>query len=259
MISFYKGLYPAASTANVESAMDDSGVSNWFEQSFKAYIIPSRASRSILKSPLLRQLETYSTSEAYAFATKYLTQVVGKAVTDADISSLTNEFFVALKRKGHKVSRARIPEARLVLSDAIKAINGYEGEIDYGQVIAGSGRWSEFARSTDAEGADYHPLLWTSPVFDGVTLSGTSPNGKACAVDVPPYLFEFATLLDARRDVVVLLITGWEDFVASTYSASFSDYSQTASSYTIKTFSPMIKSCGVNGSMSPDDIIGVVV
>jgi hypothetical protein len=100
--------------------------------------------------------------------------------------------------------------------------------------------------------------LWTGVDFDGETLTGTSPNGKSCSVDTPPYLYEFATLLSERRDVLLMLVSGWEDFAASTYSASYSDFEQTASSYVIKTLRPMIQSCGLNGAMSPDEIIGVV-
>lgn len=258
MIAYYKQLFPSATTTMIQNALDDAGISNWYETEFLAYVIPSRASRSVLKSPLLRQLETYGTSEAYAFATSYLTQVVGKAVTDADISALQNEFFVALKRKGHKIAKSKIPEARLVFADAVKAVSGYEGEMDFTSVITGSARWSEFARSVNQEGADFHPLLWSNVDFDGSSLSGTSPNGKSCSVDVPPYLYEFAALLGERRDVVLLLIRGWEDFVASTYSASFSDFKQTTSTFVIKTFRPLFQSCGVNGSMSPNEIIGMV-
>lgn len=259
MINYYKRLYPTATTSIIENAMIDSGISNWYEAEFKAYLIPAQMSKSIVKTPFLRQLETLSTTEAFSLGTKYLTQVVGRAVTDADIMDLQSEFFTALKRKGHSVSKRQIPEARMVLAGVVKALSGYEAEIDFGSVITGSLRWSEFARNINEEGADFHPFFWSDIELDGDVLSGVSPVGKDCSVSLPPYMLQFATLLAERRDVALMLVAGWEDFVASTYSASFKTFRQTANTYDIHTFRPLLQSCGLAGGMSPDEIIGVVI
>jgi hypothetical protein len=256
--AFYRKLYPVASDADIDGALKDANLDDWYASEFHVYVIPSQISDVLAKPPLLLSLETLPTEEMAGLAMQYLLQTVPKAISSDNFVSLQQEYFSSLKKKGHSVSKSKLLEGRLALRAALYSGTGYDAEVDLSNVIEGSYRWSEFAKKSNNSLVATHPMLWTNVTFDGDTLSGNLIDGEAVSTVVPSYLTDFATHLAEHRSSLVQLLIGWEHFVASTYSASFDGFYNTDTTYRIVSFRPMLTSCGVTGSMMPDDIIGVL-
>lgn len=255
---FYLKLYPSASAEDIEQALKDADLDDWYNEDFRTYVIPTRLSTTLPKPPLLISLEALPREEMAGLAMQYLLQTVPKALSVNELTALHDEYCLALKRKGHKSSRAKLLEGRLALKAALLHGTGVDTDVDLANVITGSYRWSEFAKTSTVAEAAEHPLLWETCSYDDGLLIGRTVSGTDVSLSLPSFLEDFAVLLNENKNALIQLLIGWENFVASTYSASFSGFYNTKTVYQLKSFRPVLQSCGVIGSMMPNDVIGVL-
>lgn len=253
----YREVYPGATIAQIDAALDNAGIADWFNPTFKTFTLRSSLNRMVQKPPLLLAMQSYPIVETFDLIGGYLTKVVARAVSADDTSALTSEYLVALKNAGFNTSKSRLVLGRTLFRDVIFRSYGVDLDVDFTQVISGSDRWADFAMRENLV-VSSHPAYWTDVSLVENTLLGTDDSGRLVSVDLPSDMMTFADVLVNHRNLFVGLLLGWEHFVAMTFSASFKDFVFTSSTYRMRSFRPLLSAMGVTNAMMPEDVLGIL-
>lgn len=257
VLAYYRRLYPDVPQQALLDALDDAGMTDWFSQSFTTFTLRNNLSQIVQMPPLLLAMKNFPATEAIDLMGAYLSKILTRQVKSDAHPLLAKEYVTALERLGFSTAKSYVIRGRDLFHELVFRSYGAVEDLDLIQVIDGSDRWADFCLRENVT-ISAHPAYWVQRDLDGDVLSGVDDSGNSVSVTVPPDLLAFVSTLVKDPDLFVGLMLGWEHFVASVYSASFTDFTQTSSSYRIKTFRPLMQSMGINGGMMSGDVIGVL-
>ena len=257
VVNFYRRLYPSATTEIINDALNDSGLSDWFSPKFRTFTLKGNMSRQVQIPPFLLSMKQYPAVEAYDLMGGYLARVVARKVTPSSASALSDEFLQSLKTCGFKQSRSNLIRGKTLLHDVLLRSYSVDYDVDISQVISGSDSWADYCLENNIT-VSSHPAYWSEVTLEDGALSGTDDSGNLVSVDLSPDMMAFADMLVSHPSAFRGLLLGWEHFVAMVYSASFTDFVSTSSTYRMKSFRPLLNTLGITSGMMPEDIIGVI-
>lgn len=257
VLAYYRRLYPEVPQQALLDALDNAGMTDWFSQTFTTFTLKSNLSQMVQMPPLLLAMKNFPATEAIDLMGAYLAKVLTRQVKSDAHPLLTKEYVTALEKLGFSTAKSYIIRGRQLFSELVLRSYGSVADLDLIQVIDGSDRWADFCLRENIT-ISAHPAYWLERELEGDLLSGVDDSGNRVSVIVPPDLLAFVSTLVDNPDLFAGLMLGWEHFVAAVYSASFTDFVQTSSSYRIKSFRPLMQSMGINGGMMSGDIIGVL-